>query len=60
MKLYTEGWKYFLKFSIVKLNHLLKTQHEHFSFGLSNEALNVSSIKTLKLDQINHKKMQEP
>lgn len=40
--------------SIVELNHLLKTQSEHFSFSLSNEALNVSPIKTLKLDQINH------
>lgn len=40
--------------SIAKLHHLLKTQPEYFSFGFSNKSLDVSSIKTLKLDQINH------
>lgn len=40
--------------SVVEVNHLLKTQSEHFSFSLSNEALNGSSIKTFKLDHINH------
>lgn len=48
------SWSFAGIISIAKLNHLLKTQPEHFSFGLSNKSLDVSSIKTLKLDQINH------